>query len=152
MSATKKAAFPIFVLSAFDFLVPGGDSGTWSRTADPVWIDLPEGIDTAKLDGPDARMIEAQSGAVDRRVPLGRLALAGLYTLNTGAEREPIAVNLLDPEESRLSTATLGEAEKSDKPAGSLDRGPREIWRWFVLAAGIGLLLEWLVFTLKCRV
>ena len=145
-------SFPIFVLSAFDFLVPGGDSGTWARTADPVWIDLPAGVNTANLDGPVARTIEARNVAADHRVPLGRLALAGLYSLDTGVEREPIALNLLDTEESRLSIATAGEAEELVSAGGTLDRGPREIWRWFVLTAGIALLLEWLVFTLKNRV
>ena len=36
--------------------------------------------------------------------------------------------------------------------SGGSGPGPREIWRWLVLAAAALLLVEWMVFALRSRV
>ena len=60
-------------------------------------------------------------------------------------------MNLLSPEESSLVVRAGAGRQDADRPAGGAEPEGREIWRWFVLAAGLGLLLEWIVFTLKSR-
>lgn len=149
-------SFPIFVLASFDFLVPGGDAGSWERTADEITIDAPTGAATlvGPAPGTDSRRVGSidPAGPQTRRVPLGRLDRSGLYTVEAGGGRTPLAVNLLDPGESGLAVREQGDPTTDEtSAAGSLDRGPVEVWRWFVLIAGVGLLLEWLVFTLKGR-
>lgn len=160
-------SFPIFVLGAFDFLVPGSESASWHATGEPITLTAPLGARTIEIEGPAPRTVrlEGDAGGTDNGIDSGTRAVAiaglprvGLYSARTATTRQPIPVNLLSPGESALRVgsrigAGAGDAEGSEAAAAGAQRGEgtREIWRWFVLAAGVGLLLEWVVFTLRSR-
>ena len=155
-------SFPIFVLGAFDFLVPGSESASWHATGEPITLTAPLGARTIEIEGPAPRTVRLESdagaGSAEREAGTRAVAIAGLprvglYSARTATTREPIPVNLLSPGESALRIGTrAGDATGSDDAAGAQrGEGTREIWRWFVLAAGVGLLLEWVVFTLRSR-
>ncbi len=155
-------SFPIFVLSAFDWLVPGADAAVHHATNDTLTIPTPRGTERVDLAGPSARVIDlggADAAGDAGAVPLGRPERAGLYEASfagTGPARDapplPIAVNLLDPSESSLRVRAIDPDDDGDAGTiGGAGEGQREVWRWFVLAAAVGLLLEYLVYTLRAR-
>jgi hypothetical protein len=155
-------SFPIFVLSAFDWLVPGADSAVWERTDEAVVLAVPPGASRVVLDGPGAGAIGLDPGLGDGGVPIGVPERVGLSRVSfegrgeaggPGEAGRPLAVNLLDPDESSLAVRAPGADgdEGTGAAIGGAGEGQREVWRWFVLAAGIGLLLEYLVYTLRAR-
>ena len=148
-------SFPIFVLSAFDFLVPNTDAAAWSETRDEIVLDPPRSASRepieVTLEGPVSKSIRWDPARGDGRLPIGRLDRAGLYTLRTNGTATPLPVNLLSPAESAVRVGSVGAGGDDGAPIAGRGLEIREIWRWFVLAAGVGLLLEWLVFTLRSR-
>ncbi|HHN77638.1 MAG TPA: VWA domain-containing protein [Phycisphaerales bacterium] len=145
-------SFPIFMLAAFDHLTPGTTSGVWYDTNTPVVVRLGGvGPTTLELRGPVTREINRPAGSAS--VPLGVFERAGWYTLvsPTGEASVSIAVNLLDADESSLSWSAQKPGETSRGRTGNTALDQREIWWWFVLAAGVLLLFEWLVYALRSR-
>lgn len=148
-------SFPIFMLAAFDHLAPDAASGIWHDAASPTTVRLDRPVRSLRLDGPTARTISPPEGDVSTTVPLGIFRRTGLYTLSAsgggGGSPRPIAVNLLDAGESSLAWIT---PENTPDATASSAGGPgeqREIWRWFILAAGGLLFLEWLVYARRAR-
>jgi hypothetical protein len=77
-------------------------------------------------------------GATDR---------VGVYRVQwNGAERGSFAVNLLDPEESNIEPRTELQFGSDRVVAGATRRQPRDLWKWFVLAAVVVLMLEWYIY------
>ncbi|TNF28184.1 MAG: VWA domain-containing protein [Deltaproteobacteria bacterium] len=96
----------------------------------------------------------ADAGHVDARVVGGRVHLAadrvGVYELSTEADgaRFPVAINLMDPAESRVSPREV-EYPVWEAPAPVvLDEDPwlSSVWRILLLAALALVLLEWLTY------
>ncbi len=92
-----------------------------------------------------------------RTVSLGLVERIGVYRVSggmaaDGSAPEPVAINLLDETESALGTqdSLVISGKETGEGAGTL--GIRELWQWFVLAAGVLLMLEWLVYGWKMRV
>jgi hypothetical protein len=84
------------------------------------------------------------------------LRLAGVYQCaGTDREHAVIAVDLLSGEESNLATRDSitvgGRASRggSEKLGGEPPR--REVWYWFVIAAGVLLTIEWFLYAAKAR-
>jgi hypothetical protein len=166
-------SFPIFVLSAFDFLVPNSDAAAWFETRDEIVLAPRDGTASddgvgggllgageITVEGPVSRVIRNDGRAAGSGTPIGRLSRVGLYRVSAagragtggdGSASRPVPVNLLSPSESSLRVASRSDDEANTQLLGGRSGEGREIWRWFVLAAGIGLLLEWLVFTLRSR-
>lgn len=144
-------SFPIFMLSAFDWLVPGTDSAVWFDAGATIVLPVAGAADTASITDPAGRTREFAVPPETRRLSLGTPDAAGLYTVVAGTARDRFAINLLSASESRLG-GMAGGSDADGGAIGGAGEGQREIWRWFVLAAGAGLLLEWLVYTLRARV
>ena len=74
-------SFPIFVLSAFDYLVPNADTGWWHETGDEITIEPPASAATAlrdtptdiSIEGPTTKTVRWNPTRGGRRVPIGFL-------------------------------------------------------------------------------
>ncbi len=128
-------SFPIFVANAVDVLTLRGEAeaGVAFRTDEAVSLPPP-------VPGGEP-------------VNLGVISRVGVHRpVGSGA---PIAVNLLNENESLLRTADAlsisGRPVASARP-GETPAAPREIWPWFVLAAGLLLAVEWVLYALGMRV
>lgn len=146
-------SFPMFMLAAFDRLSPGATSAVWTDTATPTTARLDRPVRALRLDGPVSRSIRLPGEEGATVVPLGLLGRVGEYRLvdEDGESMRTIAVNLADPEESSLRKASPELADRAAVSEGVVSDEPREIWRFFVLAAGLVLLVEWLVFAAQAR-
>jgi len=151
-------SFAIFMAGAVEHLTSGGgDRGLWYPT------DAPAEARGLRTTASTAALAAVQGGPLSREVPLGTAAglttplgvieRAGLYAVRTAdGATATVAVNLADATESSLrTTAELLVGGEPAPNADALD-GPREIRAWFVLAAGLLLLVEWLVYGLRMRV
>jgi hypothetical protein len=143
--------FPIFLASAVDYLVYGGDPGRG------VAFRAGEAIASSVIAGvmPGVTIAAVDDAGREAAIGTGSLVLerAGVYTLR-GAGIAPgtrIAVNLGDEFESRLGSsdrvAIAGELVAGTTGAPR----PQELWFWFVLAAGLVLVVEWVVYLAVAR-
>ncbi len=145
-------SFPIFVLAAFDHLTPGATSGVWYDTGSPVVVRFGgPAPSTLELLGPITREVSRPAGSAS--IPLGVLERAGWYTLESpaGEASVSIAVNLLDADESSLSWSASAPGDAAGNGASRAALDQREIWWWFVLAAGVLMLLEWMLYAWRSR-
>jgi hypothetical protein len=71
----------------------------------------------------------------------------GVYRARwSGAVQRSFAVNLLDAEESNIEPRTVLQFGSDQVVAGKERRQPRELWKWFVIAALIVLMAEWYIY------
>lgn len=155
-----QAGFPIFVKSAIDFLTAKGAEsvGVQFTTTQPVGVDVRSAGGAPVFVGPmrvQSRLASAgaseHSPSGERRVLLGVLDLAGVYTAEGESGAPPIAVNLLSSHESAIATSDVLRVGTRTLGAGVGGAVPREIWMWLLLAAAGILALEWLVFARSAR-
>ncbi len=145
-------SFPIFMLAAFDHLTPGSTSGVFYDTGHPVTVPLGRaGAATLRLRGPVPREITLPAGSGN--VPLGMLERAGWYSLSgpTFANPIPLAVNLLDADESSLAWTAQRAGNGGNTSAPNAPPDQLEVWWWFILAAGVLLLIEWMIYAWRAR-
>ncbi len=150
----QDASFPVFVSSAVDYLTGRGEAsaGAWVRAGETVVVRAAAGVKTVKVEGPEA--MEAAVNA-EGAATIGSLRLAGVYRC-VGAEAgsERIAVNLADAGESSVATRdgiVIGGREARGGTAQAGEPPRREVWHWFVIAAGALLTVEWFVYAAKAR-
>jgi hypothetical protein len=150
----QDASFPVFVSSAVDYLTGRGEAsaGRFARTGETVVVRAMVGLRSVRVSGPE--VMEAAVNA-EGAATVGPLALAGVYRCE-GAESgsERVAVNVVDAGESTVITRdsiVIGgrEAAAGGKPGGEPPR--KEVWHWFVVAAGVLLTIEWFVYAAKAR-
>lgn len=156
-----EVSFPVFVSSAVDALTGRGEaaSGVGFTTRESVAIAVPGGVQTVRLSGPEVMELDVlQAGSDGGVASMGIPRLAGVYRLQARGPDDQversIAVNLLDPRVSALQTSDM--VEIAGRPMGgsvgaTQERSLREIWSWFVLAAGILLSVEWFVYAWRMR-
>jgi len=157
-----QAGFPIFLKSAVDLLTSKGaeNAGVQFLTVQPVFFEGigpppeysgPQSVVARLAPGqPEPSEAGAATGGV-RRMTLGVLDRAGVYTPPGDSGFPPIAVNLLNDHESSVATSdSLQVGSRVVATGGSIVR-PREVWWWaFVIAAAL-LAIEWLVFARSAR-
>jgi hypothetical protein len=151
-----KVSFPKFVQNAVLFMGSGGAVAEREplRPGDPLRIPLPDGAGVAKLARPDGTRVSvrADSSGVARYAATHNV---GVYQAEPGMEgRDRFAVNLESALESDISprrsfpiggggTIELGEMIRTATP---------EIWRWFIGAALIILLVEWYIYNRRVMI
>lgn len=143
-------SFPIFLFNAVEFLTDaerGRTSTSWSTT-EPVIVGTRGTRGDVRVQGP----INVQLSRPEHAGPMsvGVLPKAGVYRVE-GADVPVLAVNMFDARESRLDrrerlTISGVEAVPLDEV-----QGLREIWMWFVAAAGVLLIIEWFVYAVRVR-
>ncbi|MEN0021472.1 MAG: hypothetical protein AAF747_11395, partial [Planctomycetota bacterium] len=131
--------FPIFLANALEQL-PGarfaGRAESW-RAGEPVPIPQP----TTSLESADGSRIELTPG-----VRTAALQTAGVYTAEPSGSI--IAINTASVRESLIDAPAQVEINGTALPPTAGDRSaqPREIWRWFVIAAGLLACIEWVIY------
>jgi hypothetical protein len=131
-----------------------GAAGEAFTTGAPVRIAPPAGTRSVRVvgrsPGSPERTIELEGRADETALVM--LDRAGVYdVLADGDAQRPVAVNLMSVLESSVSRAE--SIAVSGEEIASTESGdePREIWHWFVIAAGIVLMTEWLINSLLMR-
>ena len=166
--------FPLFISNCVEFLTLRAEAqaGRSFLTVAPVTVQPVAGVKEITVTPPPSAVaastsgnsgggtvvatsfsvsVPDESGLAERRtVSLGVLERAGVYRLS-GAVEPAVAVNLTDAWTSLLRTSdtleVIGQAGAKVEAIGS----PREVWRWFVLAAACLLSVEWQIYTLQMR-
>lgn len=149
-------SFPLFIASAVDWLTLRGEAsgGQSFTTIEPVLATPLPGAERIRAIGPDERLlastrVEPQDRAA---VSLGLFERAGIVALE-GATAPAAAINLASVQESACWTADRLEVSGQAIRAGADGvSGPREIWHWFVLAAVVLMLVEWVLYGLSMRI
>ena len=154
--------FPVFVASAVDHLTGRGDSGAgvaYTTTQSVAVVPLP-GAAELHVRGPREFTVPLRRPATGEQVStepvsLGVLDRAGVYVVE-GARlgNATIAVNMLSERESSLAIGeqvTAAELSGDSTPAAAREKSGREIWHWFIGAAGALSCLEWIVYALRSR-
>ncbi|HZE97049.1 MAG TPA: VWA domain-containing protein [Planctomycetota bacterium] len=139
-----RLSFPLFLSNALDWLRDDGHGQT--RPGEALRVRLADDETQVELRGPGGRKatLKGESG---RDVVYGDTDRCGLYTVTRKKGEQRIALNLLDPLESR------GEVAKEIKTvAGQVTAGSavppivRPYWRWLALGVFVLLLAEWFIY------
>jgi hypothetical protein len=146
--------FPIFMNNVLPWLAMGGQSEAGISYS-------PGQVASVPVSGTLKSIIYNGPTAIDTKVENGRAILpmftrVGLYTTPPASPKSPgaeqpwdrIGVNLLDANESDLRVAQdlqIGSTLTKGQLGSSVVK--KEIWPWFVLAALVLLMLEWIVYT-----
>lgn len=141
-------SFPIFVASAVEYLTLRGDAspGGSVTTAEAALV---RGQGRVRVTGPGGVVFDGDAPETGE-VGLGVLERAGVYEVSGGSA---LAVNLVDEVESACATADAIEVAGTEVRANGTGLGGRtEIWHWFVMAAGVLLVVEWIVYAARMRV
>ncbi|MBY0313863.1 MAG: VWA domain-containing protein [Phycisphaerales bacterium] len=156
-----EVSFPVFVSSAVDALTGRGEaaSGVSFTTREPVALALPSSAQTVRISGPQSMELEVMHNGDEGGIAsMGIPRLAGVYRVRAESQAgqivRSIAVNLLDPRVSALGTRDVVEiaGRATGKAEGAAQQqAVREVWSWFVLAAGILLSIEWFVYAWRMR-
>lgn len=67
-------------------------------------------------------------------------------------ERLRFAVNLFDLEESNIEPRTIVQIGSEKIASGEPRKQPRELWRWFVIAGFLFVLIEWWVYNKRVQI
>ena len=139
-----RLSFPLFVSQAVEWLLESEKSQV--QPGEPLRVTLGEKQREANVITPDGvtHVIEGEEG---RTIHFGKTERAGLYQVGPKDDMRPVAVNLLDPQESagrvekelRLDTGAIKATE-----AVVPDALP--YWPWLASIALVLLFLEWLVY------
>jgi len=159
-------SFPVFISNAVEYL-SGKGGGLAARsflTTQPISLLAAPGAASLQLRGPENLSVpvprpdpaSASIGAGGVETSIGVLQRAGVYTVEgvpTASLDASIAVNLTDAWESRIGVDdSLNIPSAAPAAGGPSDvKGSLEIWRPFIAAAALLLLIEWLVFARQMR-
>lgn len=115
--------------------------------AKPLELDVPvRSITVRRIDPADGTSVEIQS-IPGRGLAFGDTDFVGLYEATWPDQKYRFAVNLFDVQESMVEPRRelrIGEEVVSGEEQPM--RARRELWPWFVLAALVVLVVEWIVY------
>lgn len=150
----KDAGFHIFLKNGSDYLALGGEeeAGRAVSTTQAFSVRPLPSASRVEVAGPVSFVREVSPGG--GAVQIGPLARVGLYRIKGVVDEDAlVAVNLLDPVESRIERRDALRLASGDiGGVGASAAAPREIWHWFVLAAAAGLCVEWMLYAWRMRV
>ena len=151
-----KPSFPVFMYNAVRFLGSGGAGAEDEplRPGDTLLLPAPPDAETVKLRVPDGKSVNVTPTA-DGVVRFAGTARAGVYRLEPGVPgRDAAAVNLEDAFESDVRPSidlSLGAGVQVEV-GQKIDTATPEIWRWFVGAALLIALIEWIVYNRRVMI
>lgn len=139
-----RLSFPLFLANALDWL--RDDERTVTRPGEALRVRLADDETEVSLTGPGGRKA-ALTGESGRDVVYGDTDRCGLYTVTRKKGVQRIALNLLDPQESRGSVEPEIKTVAGQVTAGSaVPPIVRPYWRWLAFAALALLLAEWIIY------
>ncbi|MCC6285947.1 MAG: VWA domain-containing protein [Phycisphaerales bacterium] len=147
-------SFPIFIASSVEYLAgaEARERGASFSTFEPARATaLRPGMVRALGPAGDAAGAGQATNELED-VALGVIRTAGEYRLENASD-EWLSVNLCDAAETACATG-LGLSVSGVEIAAERARIARrmEAWPWFVLVAGVLLMVEWIVYGAKMRV
>ncbi len=139
-----RLSFPLFLSNALDWLRDEGRTQT--RPGEALRVRLADDETQVEVSGPGGRKATL-TGESGRDVVYGDTDRCGLYTVKRKKNEQRLALNLLDPQESRGRVEPEIKAVSGQVTAGSaVPPIVRPYWRWLALAALLLLVGEWIVY------
>ncbi len=139
-----RLSFPLFLVNALDWLRE--DAKEQPKPGEPLRLELSEKEKELEVVGPTGTKVRL-TGEPGRDVVYGDTDRVGLYSVMRGDKTHPVAINLIDPQESRGEVAKeIRVGQGTVSRSGAPPRPAQPYWRW--LAAGVLaiLLAEWFVY------
>ncbi len=153
----SKQSLPIFLYNAIRFLggIDADAQAAAIRPGDALRIPIPAASGAAQIVRPDG---SRQPLAPDASgvAYFGGTTRVGVYRVEPGlAGRDTFAVNLEDDQESDIAPPAGGLTMGGARPVERIDAiatATPEVWRWFVGAALLLVLIEWWVYNRRVMV
>jgi hypothetical protein len=145
------ASFPLFLRNVL-YQLGNLSENAVEESIQPGQIKrlFPDGnIKRIEVLDPDGKGQTLTHGERDLRTDFayGATDRVGVYRVKwNGNVQRSFAVNLLDPEESNIEPRTVLQFGSDQVVAGQERHQPRELWKWFVLAALVVLMVEWYIY------
>ena len=151
-----KPSFPLFLRNVLYTLGNVSDAA-YEENVQPGQVKTirpDKAVRRVDITGPDNK---GQSLGQDDRQPKAAFAFGatdqvGIYQAKWDGGQRSFAVNLLDPEESNIEPRPIIQIGAERLSAGQQTTPPRELWKWFALAALLLLLLEWYIYNRRVYV
>jgi hypothetical protein len=145
-----KPSYPLFLRNVLYFLGNVSDAA-YEENVQPGQVKVirpDQPVSRISITGPDNK--NQSLGQDDRKpktaYPFGGTDQVGVYQAKWDGGQRSFAVNLLDSEESNIEPRTIIQIGSERLTAGQQTSPPREMWKWFALAALLLLLLEWYIY------
>jgi hypothetical protein len=139
-----RLSFPLFLANALDWLRDEGRAQT--RPGEALRVRLADDETEVEVVGPGGRK-EKLRGESGRDVVYGDTDRCGLYTVKRKKGVQHLALNLLDPQESRGTVEPeIRTVSGQVTTASAVPPVVRPYWRWLALGALLLLLAEWMVY------
>lgn len=139
-----RLSFPLFLSNALDWLRDEGRAQP--RPGEALRIRLADDETEVEVTGPGGRK-ERLTGEPGRDVVYGDTDRCGLYTVTRKKGVQRMALNLIDPQESRGSVEPeIRTVTGQVTVASAVPPVVRPYWRWLALGVLALLLLEWAVY------
>lgn len=151
----REESYPMFMYNAIQYLGSAAAVGdtTANRPGEALRISLPPGETATVVTAPNGTTTRVVAGA-DGIALFGGTSRVGLYTAQPAAPgNERFAVNLEDEWESNIVPQTsirIGQDEI--QTASAIRMTTPEIWRWFIGAALVLLLIEWYIYNRRVMI
>lgn len=131
-----------------------GQNGRSVRPGDPVTVRPLPGTRAVSMRGPNGVARTWTIGDGETVMTLPPVTAVGLYSVEgVPAADERIAVSMLSDLESDVRTRMSVRVNAQEIAGGDIDRvASRELWPWFVLAAFVLFIIEWIVYSMQTRV
>jgi hypothetical protein len=143
-----RLSFPLFMQNLLAW-APRGALATerYVPAGSPITLLPSPEVDSATITRPDGKKENVKLDPT-RPTYYGNTTTVGVYTVARGTATERFAVNLVDRLESSVTPAATLPIGRSQVAAqqGHL-RQKKDLWPWFVLAAILGLMVEWWIYT-----
>ncbi len=145
-----KPSYPLFLRNVLYFLGNVSDAA-YEENVQPGQVKIirpDKAVHRMIVTSPDNK--NQSLGQDDRQAksafPFGATDQIGIYQAKWDGGQRSFAVNLLDSEESNIEPRTSIQIGSERLTAGQQTSPPREMWKWFALAALLLLLLEWYIY------
>jgi hypothetical protein len=139
-----RLSFPLFLSNALDWLRDEGRAQP--RPGEALRIRLADDETEVEVSGPGGRT-QKLTGEGGRDVVYGDTDRSGLYTVKRKKGTQRIALNLLDPQESRGNVEPeIRTVTGQVTAASAVPPVVRPYWRWLAAGALLLLLVEWGVY------
>ncbi len=150
-----KQSFAIFMYNAIRYLGGGGTEteGGATRPGEILRVPVPAQADHVTLlrpDGSETSLTPDESGVAY----FGGAERAGVYRVESGVpDHDRFAVNLEDDWESDIAPPeSLMLEGQSVKKLEAIKTATPEVWRWFIGAALVVVLLEWWIYNRRVMI
>ncbi len=139
-----RLSFPLFLSNTMDWLRDEGRAQP--RPGEALRIRLADDETEVEVVSPGGRK-EKLRGEAGRDVVLGDTDRCGLYSVKRKKGLQQMALNLLDPQESRGTVEPeIRTVAGQITAASAVPPVVRPYWRWLALGALVLLMAEWMVY------